>query len=70
MVVVAGDHLFQDRDGLGDFGAVVFEGDVVQVEVEYIPLSLISSKASDFVLRDIFIRIGWTSVWLEAFLRA
>ena len=68
--VVPRDHLLQDLDCFGHFGAVFEELDVVQVQVEDVPVARVVAEGANLVLWDVLVGVGGAAVGLEASLSA
>lgn len=63
----AWNEIFEYFDRFWDFTAVIIELDVMQVKVEHVPVSVVSSQTSNFIWRKIFfISIRRASIGLKS----
>ena len=53
MEVVSRDHILEEFNGSGHFGAIFFEFDIVQEKIKHIPCTGIVAVRTDLVIWDI-----------------
>ena len=68
MEIIPGNNFLEDFNSFRDFGTVLLELYVMKVQIEDIPVPRVVSQGSNLILRNVFVCICWTTIWLEAIL--
>ena len=70
VMVISRNTVLQYLNSFRNLRAIFRERYVMQVQIKHIPITSICSKTSNFILRNIFVSVSWTSIRLKTFLAA